>query len=61
MVKPEELIRNDIPYQRDGKIFHFILNEEECEYTIHSGIVRGIVMSHNKSLLNDLIQDDDAG
>ena len=29
MVKPEELIRNDIPYQRDGKIFHFILNEEE--------------------------------
>lgn len=33
-----------------------ILNEEESEYTIHSGIVRGIVMSHNKSLLNDLIQ-----
>ena len=29
MVKPEELIRNDIPYQRDGKIFHFILNEEQ--------------------------------
>ena len=29
MIKPEELIRSDICYQRDGKIFHFILNEEE--------------------------------
>ena len=29
MVKPEELIRSDISYQRDRNIFHFILNEEE--------------------------------
>ncbi len=29
MIKPEDLIRSDICYHRDGKIFHFILNEEE--------------------------------
>ena len=29
MVKPEELIRSDACYQRDGKVFRFILNEEE--------------------------------
>ena len=26
MIKPEDLIRSDICYHRDGKIFHFILN-----------------------------------
>ena len=29
MIKPDELIRSDVFYQRDGKIFHFIMNEEE--------------------------------
>ena len=29
MTKPEELIRSDACYQRDGRIFRFILDEEE--------------------------------
>ena len=28
-MKPEELIRSDTCYRKDGRIFHFILNEEE--------------------------------